>query len=100
MLYDDADKTTAHRVAYHLLNNKNVVWQKSVTNSPKAKCSCLAFTKLPVLKCNTDIILFFSLYIVLFFFTDALFLQNYKSRSTCSCSIACLRYCTFTLTCM
>ncbi len=46
MLYDDADGKTAH----HLLNNENVVWHTSVTNSPKAKSNCLAFVELPILK--------------------------------------------------
>lgn len=40
---------TAHRVAHHLLNNAEVVWHMSVTNSPKAECNCFAFVELPVL---------------------------------------------------
>lgn len=40
---------TAHRVAHHLLNNGEVVWHTSVTNSPKAEFNCFAFVELPVL---------------------------------------------------
>lgn len=39
MLYETA---TAYRVAHHLLNNREVVWHTSVTNSPKAECNNFA----------------------------------------------------------
>ncbi len=68
MLYDDADAMTAH----HLLNNENVVWQTSVTNSHKAKRNCLAFVELPKLK-RQHSIYFMYCFILYFIFkiTDA-----------------------------
>lgn len=84
MLYDDADTMTAH----HLLNNENVVWHTSVTNSSKAKHNCLAFVELPMLKMQHSI---YFMYCFIWY----LYMVNYrcKSRGTFCCSIACLRYC-------